>query len=363
MVRNKFPVLDGVRGVAAILVLILHTGPYWADIEFHHSHLAVDLFFVLSGFVIAHAYEAKLESKTITQNSFVVIRLVRLYPMFFLAALLASGAFLFRYSSNIYDEQGYLTSFIWSSFLTILFLPSAIPGSILLFPLNSPSWSVFYELIINAVYAYLRPCLSKKNLLLIVLTLGLAMGAIAYLHGNVGVGVSLRVTSVLSGLIRSGFGIFLGIYLCRYARKLLSNVVLPDYVIPAMVMLVLVMPDLGILNWLFDLASIYLFFPLAIILGTRCKCGGTTENVFLFLGKVSYPVYLLHTPVASVFYVLFEDAVKTYAPFSGVALVVFLLGCSHYLERYYDIPFRKYLTSTLVNRRTSCLVEDKSGVA
>lgn len=77
MNKVKFASLDAIRGIAAIFVVTRHTGEYFGGYPFFNSFLAVDIFFLLSGFVIAHAYGKKLLSNTISNTDFFKIRLIR----------------------------------------------------------------------------------------------------------------------------------------------------------------------------------------------------------------------------------------------------------------------------------------------
>lgn len=119
--KNSFSVLDGMRGIAAIFVVIIHTGAYWNNLDFHHSYLAVDTFFLLSGFVLTHAYKEKLQTYKISFNNFVIIRLIRLYPMFLASALLAGFAFWLKIDGNSTEHNW---DIFQTLFLTLFFLPS-----------------------------------------------------------------------------------------------------------------------------------------------------------------------------------------------------------------------------------------------
>src|ERR1700692_1948753 len=87
--RNRYAYLDGIRGLAAILVLVRHTGNFW-HFGFYRSYLAVDLFFILSGFVIAYAYDEKLREGAISFTQFLKIRLIRLYPVFLMSLVMCA---------------------------------------------------------------------------------------------------------------------------------------------------------------------------------------------------------------------------------------------------------------------------------
>src|SRR6185312_1216171 len=92
VMRGLFPILNGMHGIAAILIVVRHTAPIFGQNPFSESYLAVDLFFVLSGVVIANAYESKLlEGMEVAQ--FAKIRLIRLYPLYALSLFLVRKRF------------------------------------------------------------------------------------------------------------------------------------------------------------------------------------------------------------------------------------------------------------------------------
>src|SRR6185437_6209521 len=81
--RHAYATLDGLRGVAALAVVLYH---YASDLIAPHGYLAVDLFFAMSGFVIASAYEAKLKDG-LDVRGFLGIRAKRLAPLWMLGAI------------------------------------------------------------------------------------------------------------------------------------------------------------------------------------------------------------------------------------------------------------------------------------
>src|SRR3954452_18230692 len=99
--KRHYQVLDGLRGVAAITVVIFHTFEAYADENrfrqiLNHGYLAVDFFFLLSGFVIAYAYDDRWGK--MTQWEFYKRRLIRLQPMVIMGNII--GALLFYYQSS-----------------------------------------------------------------------------------------------------------------------------------------------------------------------------------------------------------------------------------------------------------------------
>src|ERR1700679_45238 len=158
-IRRKYHTLDGIRGVAAIMVLVFHAGSYFGalgiQISKSESYLAVDLFFVLSGFVIAEAYAKRL-SKGPSAVDFMKIRVIRLYPLYLLGLLIGTVFILghLRLGDNSLNQWS--GSILAKDFLCALFmLPTPFSSS--LYPINLPSWSLLFELIVNGLYAFLYP--------------------------------------------------------------------------------------------------------------------------------------------------------------------------------------------------------------
>ena len=79
--KHVYATLDGIRGIAAALVAMRHAGALFPGWDFPNSGLAVDLFFVISGFVVASAYDRRL-ADGLTLGAFMRIRLIRLYPLY-----------------------------------------------------------------------------------------------------------------------------------------------------------------------------------------------------------------------------------------------------------------------------------------
>ena len=82
--KQRYEILDGLRGVAAIIVIIFHFFELYsfgnpAKQIVNHGYLAVDFFYVLSGFVIGYAYDDRWDR--MSYWDFYKRRLIRLHPM------------------------------------------------------------------------------------------------------------------------------------------------------------------------------------------------------------------------------------------------------------------------------------------
>ena len=170
--KPHYDLLDGLRGVAALMVIFYHVFEAFAtspiDQQFNHGYLAVDFFFILSGFVIGYAYDDRW--KTMTTKDFIKRRLIRLHPMVVLGAVLGVIAFCIQ-GCEKWDGTHVSISMVMLALLINLFLIPAVPGSGPeirgngeMFPLNGPSWSLFFEYIGNIMYALFIRRMSTKAL-------------------------------------------------------------------------------------------------------------------------------------------------------------------------------------------------------
>ena len=155
--KPHYALLDGLRGIAALLVLWYHVQEGFAFAEgapviehMNHGYLAVDFFFILSGFVIGYAYDDRW-NKSLTMGNFFKRRLIRLHPMVVLGAVVGAVCFLLQGSVQ-WDGTHVATSSVMIALLFALFFIPALPGGMgevrgngEAFPLNGPAWSLFYE--------------------------------------------------------------------------------------------------------------------------------------------------------------------------------------------------------------------------
>ena len=205
--KPHYEILDGLRGVAALLVVFYHI---FEGLSFaaggtvitviNHGYLAVDFFFILSGFVIGYAYDDRW-GKTLTLGNFFKRRLIRLHPMIVMGAVLGVVFYVLQ-GCEQWDGTHVGTSMIMLALLCALFFIPATPGSCYdirgngeMFPLNGPSWSLFFEYIGNLLYALFIHRLSTKALTVLVVLTGLGLAWFMLFdvvgYGMIGVGWTL----------------------------------------------------------------------------------------------------------------------------------------------------------------------------
>lgn len=361
--KPHYPILDGLRGVAAIIVVTFHLtealGTGHLDILVNHGYLAVDFFFLLSGYVIGYAYDDRWHKMTI--GTFFRRRIERLQPMVVLGMTLGAIGFYFT-DSTIWPLIH--TVPLWKMLLvlfigyTILPVPLSldIRGWQEMHPLNSVGWSLFFEYIANFLYAIGIRKLSNTSLSLFV---GMAAIALAHLaitspNGDVSGGWTLNVEQVRVGLTRTMYPFFAGLLLSRITRP--TQIKHAFLGCSLLVALVLYMPRIGgaehlWMNGIFESVCIIIIFPLIVYLGASGSIQSEMEQrICKFLGDISYPLYLVHYPFVY-FYVAGISNHKgiTIAeawPY-GVLILVGSIILAYVSLKWYDEPVRKWLRRKL----------------
>lgn len=231
--KPHYELLDGLRGVAALLVIWYHVFEGFAFAggglitTINHGYLAVDFFFMLSGFVIAYAYDDRWRKGTLTLKGFFKRRLIRLHPMVLMGALVGLASYLAQGGVKWDGTEVSLGWTLAALLCAMLFIP-AWPGARMdvrgngeMFPLNSPAWSLFFEYIGNVLYAVVRR-LSGKALAVLTAVLGVALAWFttqdAAGYGMFGVGRTLDGANFWGGLIRMMFPFTMGMLIQRYFR-------------------------------------------------------------------------------------------------------------------------------------------------
>jgi peptidoglycan/LPS O-acetylase OafA/YrhL len=183
--KPHYNILDGLRGVAALMVVWFHVFEAFAtshvDQRINHGYLAVDFFFILSGFVIGYAYDDRW--KRMTVREFVTRRFIRLHPMVVIGAVIGAVMFYFQ-GCSVWDVSKVSVTMLLAATLMNACMIPATPGMEIrgvteMFPLNGPSWSLFYEYIGNILYALFIRRLPTKALAALVLLAGCGLAAFA----------------------------------------------------------------------------------------------------------------------------------------------------------------------------------------
>jgi peptidoglycan/LPS O-acetylase OafA/YrhL len=360
-----FGTLDALRGVAAIAVMAFHYAALLGGNVFPHGYLAVDFFFVLSGFVLAFAYQDRLE-KGWSTGSFLLTRLARLYPLYFAGLILG---FLFSLLQSHFGRTHLSETTTLLTLLTSLLLVPAFglkqqAHESTIYPYNRPAWSLFFEILANVFHALL---LRRRGWKFLAGTLCLT--GIAFLYscrklGTLDFGV-MRST-IPYGLSRVLFSYTAGVIMLRIWRSGRVTVRVSP-LIPAILLLAALTAPLPQRFALpYDLAITFFVFPILVLIGASSQPGsGLTKQICELLGTASYAIYVLHGPVRSFFGEILNRVMHRpphhFAPWAGIACMLLSIGLALLLDKFYDLRVRAFLRKKLVGGSTASAIPAEAG--
>ena len=406
--KPHYILLDGLRGVAALMVLWYHVFEGFAFAKgsvietFNHGHLGVDFFFLLSGFVISYAYDDRwrkpisqrdnettsqqVQGQSMSLKSFFKRRLIRLHPMLVMGAFI--GLICFFIQGGV-KWDGTSTPFHWvmiAFVLTLFFIPAYpgasydIRGNAEMFPLNGPSWSLFFEYIGNILYALFIRKLSNKMLGLLVGVTGILwIWFVAFDisgYDMIGIGWTLDAVNFFGGLLRMMFPFTLGMLMARrfmsqrvnestsqqvetqsstansqQSKFLKRNIFWIATIVLFALFSVQYFPKTSTVsvNGIYELFCIMIVFPLIVWIAASSDSAQSkfTLKLSKFLGDLSYPLYIVHYPVMYVFYAwLIKNQYFTLAETWQMVILVLTICIvlAYACLKLYDEPIRKWLS-------------------
>ncbi len=362
--KPHYDILDGLRGVAAITVVCFHIFEAFAtshlDQRINHSYLAVDFFFILSGFVVGYAYDDRWGK--MSTLDFIKRRIIRLHPMVVMGALIGAAIFYLQ-GCDLWDvSQVSILVLLLATCMNALLIPATTGAEIRgvgeMFPLNGPSWSLFFEYIGNILYALFIRKFSTKVLagLVFVAGCGLATFAIFGPTGDLCIGYSLTGTEFTGGSLRLLFAFSAGLLLSRIFKPV--HIKGAFWVCTIAVIALLAVPRLGgaehlWMNGIYDTLCSIVFFPLLVCLGASGKTTDMyTKQICKFLGDISYPLYMVHYPFIYWYIAWVRNNDLTFEQsLPGAAGVVFgSIMLAYICLKFYDIPVRQYLTNRFLKK-------------
>lgn len=375
--KPHYALLDGLRGVAALLVVIYHIFEGFAFAQttngegdglittLNHGHIAVDFFFILSGFVISYAYDDRWTKMSL--GGFFKRRLIRLHPMLVMGAVIGTITFLVggreQWDGSVTPMGGVALALLLTS-LMIPALPNTmheIRGNGEMFPLNGPSWSLFFEYIGNIIYALIIRRLPTRLLAMLVALLA-ALHAWIFVwdlsgYDSVGIGWTIDAINFWGGLVRMLFPFTVGMLLARTFKPrkingafwICSAILIATFAVPY-----ITSEGTISLNSLYEVVCIALIFPLIVWMGACGKSSGLTDKINGLLGELSYPLYIVHYPVMYLFYAwLIEKHFYSLEDtlLMPVMVVAVSIALAYACLKLYDIPVRKWLARKFINSK------------
>lgn len=354
---SHYQALDGLRGTAAFSILMFHIWemlvPDAAHNPMAHTFLAVDFFFALSGFVLGHAYDARLAApagsrEALTLAGFFKRRLIRLHPM--VVAALAIGVAVYLLDPFVGDTQRIneklsLGTLLVSVALSLLLLPMPnLPNSFgETHSLNGPSWSLFQEYIANILYGLYG---GKMSLRVHIALCAVSAGALILTARHFGdLGHGWGWADFWAAPVRLAYPFLVGLLVHRLRLRL--SLPQPFLVLSLVLVAIFVTPLIGKFNAWFEAGCIIVVFPLVLAAGAGVtKVEGAIGALCRFMGEMSYPVYIIHYPFIYLFahwnWSTHPGPMRLKLMVAGLSLGIVILAYA--LLRWFDKPMRAWLT-------------------
>ncbi|HWW28125.1 MAG TPA: acyltransferase [Caulobacter sp.] len=363
--KDHYVILDGLRGVASLMVVVFHLFEVYAGGNpqkqiVNHGYLAVDFFFLLSGFVVAYAYDDRWAG-SMSPWEFYKRRLVRLQPMIIMGSLIGAALVAFQHSSVFPKLEAasawQIVAVMLLGCLMIPLTPSAeIRGWTEIYPLNGPAWSLFYEYVANVLYAIGVRKLSNRALGILV-----ALAALALVHllvfgsrGDVIGGWALDAGGIRIGLTRVLFPFFAGVLLMRLGRRIKVGGAFA--VCSLLLVVALALPRFGgterlWVNGLYEALCVIVLFPLIVMIGAGEKSvDGPSVRIARFFGDLSYPLYITHYPLIYIYtgWVVDKKVPPAQGALVGVGVFLAAIAIAYACLKLYDEPARRWLGDRLL---------------
>lgn len=379
--KPRYAILDGLRGVAALVVILFHGFetyiPFFGTQHINHGYLAVDFFFVLSGFVIGYAYDDRWDR--MSTWSFFKRRLIRLHPMVVAGTLFGACLFFFG-ESDYFSLIGGTEP--WKFFLCIVLGLLMIPAGTGLDirgwgetnSLNGPNWSLTFEYIGNILYAFVLRRLPTVVLGMLCvasafLTMNLALGwdvfgFFAQPKYDVIGGWSITPDQMYVGFSRLLYPFLCGLLISRLLPKFITKEnpsgsplgIRGGFWWASLLLVVLfAVPQIGgkscVADGLYQVFAIVVMFPVIVLIGAGSK---TTDKRsakwFETLGNLSYPLYITHFPLMYMqmaWVSSHKDSPVWHHVVLNLGILLVAIGIAWAFLKLYDEPVRAWLKKKL----------------
>ncbi len=376
--KHKFVALDSVRGIAALLVALVHLtadGYFYDFPPIRHGGLAVPLFFVLSGFVIAHTYGGRIRSGSDTK-SFAIRRFGRLYPLHLFTLTLLVGleiAKLALVQAGVSSGQPPFsgTNSFGALAAHLLFLQAIIPFGD--YTWNGPSWSLSTEFYTYFVFAAVAFAMARRKLRIDPVPVIWALSGVLLAWGEA---VDLPWHNAAGkGIVSCIFGFFTGWLTYRLFLRLQEPGMQRFRSFLGLAEVLAVLSGIAVFWFGAESATapaILVFAAMVLFLAFDHGPVATLINRPLFqtLGQLSYSIYLVHFVLLNVLtgvlraadsvlgmdLILSETAMIDFGPkiamdLLALAYLAVMLGVSSLTFRYVEEPGRRFFGAIASGRQ------------
>lgn len=288
--ESRLHQVDGFRGIAALAVMAYHIqNLFGLTLGFERAYLFVDMFFMLSGFVLARAW-TPIFGRDFATIDLLKARVRRLWPTIAAGALFGAAVHAFL------QDTPNIPLFL----LLALLLVPAFWQSESLFPLNGPLWSIFWELFANVAHMLWLRRLSERGLVALCFVMGLCLIVVTTTRGSGASGPDGHLWFL--GLVRVGWSYSIGMLLAHLHRRSNWKSILRWWQALALpVLAVLIVPLIALPTAVGDELLVVGAFPLMFWLIITAHPPAKARKSLTSLGALSYPLYAIHLPLLSLF--------------------------------------------------------------
>ena len=348
---QNFLTLDGGRGVGAILVVLGHSAMFWPGFPTLPLVPLVDIFFILSGFVLAFAYEPRFD-RGMTTWQFMLARVIRLYPLYILGIAMGTAVHLYAYYGDSPDTS--LGSLLFNSAPAFLMVPWMDPNSEYIYAANVPAWTLFFELVINLLYILIYPLIRRMTGLLVVVALSIGLFIAMAVHYDT-TDLGSRWTEFWGGFGRVGCTFFTGVLIYRLMGKPKETSSRRSLISVPLILLILFYGIGAPEPWflLRGIILVTLVGPTLLWLYLIVQPPRWLQTTFAAMGGMSYALYILHYPVyETVKRLAWKYPVILETPALGSFIVLGIsMAISFAAWQWYDEPVRAAINKWLKERR------------
>lgn len=341
--KPHFVFLDGLRGLAALWVAAYHLSQMFrTPLKPEHAYLAVDFFFCLSGFVVAAAYDDRM-IQGMGVVEFFRRRLIRLYPMIAFGVVLGAGVVAAEWLA--YGTGDPRTWLILTLGSFVLFPVGFFYPGLSAYPIDSPLWSLAFELFASLVYALKVGWTVRRRAVIAGFMTVLAALLLVPIHkaGTIQAVGFYNPSAFAEGTVRVLYPFFAGVIFWR--TKVFERVAaVPDLLLGAVLSVLLAMP-LFVLSKPYEAIAVLLVAPALVLFGARAKVTKGLDPLWRVLGRLSYPLYLVHMPLGIACVHLYWAAGSRISPYPAASLtLVVAVAVAWTVMKIYDEPVRRGLS-------------------
>lgn len=339
---HRYEGLDALRGVAAAAIVVVHYDLYRGVPSFSGGVLAVDIFFALSGFVIADAYEQRLRNG-MSPVQFVSLRFLRFYPVYLVGFLISLAAMILRDavgkgSPETFDALTVALGFLMFPSAHLIQTPDAH-----LFPMNIVVWSLFFELVVNGIFGFVLYRL--KSIILTLISTVLLIFVVVYSLLYNGIDAGFDWETFVFGFVRALFSFVVGMTIFRLRDAFPVNPIAMALSPAALVAALVTRSYLDDVAF-FDVFYVSILVPILLMINANKLAFPIFGSVFRFLAYISYALYIVHVPLnlffGGIYSRFFSSSLLLSLGFASFCFL-FTVAFSYLVTRLVDDPVRKWL--------------------